>query len=368
MLPPSDSSRDLTRTVLGVLFIGALILSSAWILHPFLPALLWATTIVISTWSLLLKAQRRLGQRRSLATLVMTLALLLVVLIPLSLALGALIGSMDDIVAKAHSLDSITIPPPPDWVARIPVHGPKLSAEWQQLSAEGFGAISSKLMPYARDFLQWLAGRIGGVGAMLLQFLITIIISGVLYLNGETAARGVRKFAYRLAGSHGERAAILAANTVRGVAKAVILTAIIQSVIAGIGFLLASVPGAGLLTAAVLICSIAQLGPVLVMLPALVWKFYNGETTAGIILVVFLVVLFAIDNILRPFLMRQGGDLPILLIIAGVIGGIVGFGIMGIFVGPVVLAVTYVLLRNWVESQPEGEKDPASINSAATAV
>ena len=340
MLRHFDSSRDLTRTVLGVGCIAALILSSAWILSPFLPALLWAATIVISTWPLLLRVHAGLGQRRGLATAVMAAGLLLIVLIPLGLSIGALIDSMNDVVAKVNSLDSITIPPPPDWVARIPVWGPKLSAEWQRLSAEGFASIAHKVMPYVGGFVQWLAGRVGGMGAMLLQFLLTVIIAAVLYLNGEAVARGVRMFAYRLAGAHGERAAIMAASTVRGVAKGVMVTAIVQSVIAGIGLVLAGVPGAGLLTAAVFVCSIAQLGPVLVMLPVVVWKFYGGHTMAGIILLIFLVALMVIDNFLRPYLIRQGADLPMLLIIAGVIGGMISFGVMGIFVGPVLLAVS----------------------------
>ena len=146
----------------------------------------------------------------------------------------------------------------------------------------------------------------------------------------------------------------------------VIVTAILQTIIAGAGLVIASIPGAGLLTAAILILSLAQLGPVLVMLPALVWKFHSGDSTGGFVLLAFTLVACTIDNFLRPLLIRQGTDLPILLIFAGVIGGIISFGVMGIFVGPVILAVTVVLLREWVDTQPEGEQAVTPTSQAAS--
>jgi predicted PurR-regulated permease PerM len=349
MQQDSSPSSDLTRTTLAVLCIGALTVSSAWILRPFLSALLWATMIVISTWTLLLSLQSRVGGRRGLATAFMTVALLLVLVIPLSLAVGALIGNIDSIIAKANSLQQRQLPPPPDWVARIPVQGPSLSAEWQRLSEEGPGSLSARITPYAGRALRWLAAQIGGVGGMILQFLLIVIISVILYLNGEIAARGVCRFAFRLAGANGEKAALLAAATIRGVATAVIVTAIVQTTIAGAGLVIASVPFAWLLAAVALIFNLAQLGPWLVMLPAVAWKFYNDDSFWGFILLAFTLVAGTIDNFLRPLLIRKGADLPLLLIFAGVIGGIIGFGFMGIFVGPVILAVTFVLLREWVK-------------------
>jgi predicted PurR-regulated permease PerM len=355
MQQDSVSRPDLTRTTLGVLFIGALIVSTAWILRPFLSALLWATMIVVSTWTVLLALQSRVGGRRGLATAIMTVALLLALLIPLGLAVGALIGNIDTVIAKANSLQQIQVPPPPAWVARLPVQGPTVFAEWQRLSEEPRG-LSARIAPYAGRVLRWLASRIGGVGGMILQFLLIVIISVILYLNGEIAAGGVRRFATRLAGANGERAAILAAATIRGVAMAVIGTAIVQTTIAGAGLFIASIPNAGLLAAVALIFNLAQLGPWLVMLPAVAWKFYIGDSSWGFVLLAFTLLSGTIDNFVRPLLIRKGADLPLLLIFAGVIGGIISFGFMGIFVGPVILAVTFVLLRDWVNNQLEAEK------------
>lgn len=358
------SGRDLTSTTLGVLFIGALTVSSLWIARPFLTALLWATMIVISTWTLMLALQAKLGGRRSLATAVMTVALLLVLVIPLGLAVGALIGNIDDIVAKANSLQTLQVPPPPAWVAGLPIKGPELSAEWQRLSEEGPGSLSARMTPYAGGALRWLAAQIGGVGGMILQFLLIVIISVILYMNGETAARGVRRFTTRLAGANGDRAAVLAAATIRGVATAVIITAIVQTSIAGAGLVVASVPGAALLAAVALIFNLAQLGPWLVMVPAVAWKFYSGDSLWGFVLLAFTLVAGTIDNFIRPLLIRKGADLPLVLIFAGVIGGIISFGFMGIFIGPVILAVTFVLLRDWVNNQPEEGSEGLTSRSA----
>jgi predicted PurR-regulated permease PerM len=365
MMPQnSRSSDDLTRNMLAVLFIGALILSTAWIMRPFVSAMLWATMIVISTWPLMLNLQGRLGGKRGLATAVMTFALLLILLVPLTLSIGALIGNIDGVVAWAKALAQFRVPPPPYWVAHIPVEGPKLSADWQQLSQQGPGALSTRVVPYAGRFVGWFAKQMGSMGAMVGQFLLTVVICAILYSNGEAAASGIRRFASRLAGAHGVRAAILAAGTVRGVAIGVVATAVVQAIIAGIGLAVASVPAAALLTAACLILCLAQLGPVLVMLPVIIWKFYTGDILWGCVLLAFMLVAGTIDNFLRPILIRKGADLPLLLIFAGVIGGIVSFGIMGIFVGPVVLAVTYALLKEWVEDKPPTEEDQATVFAA----
>jgi len=359
------SANDLTRSTLVVLFLVALIFFSGWIMLPFLSATLWATMIVISTWSLLLRLQSKFGGRRGSAAAVMIVVLLLVLVIPLSLAVGLLIDKMDTIVAKVDSLQTLQLPPPPDWVVRIPIRGPALAAEWQQLAAEGPGSLAAHIASYGDHALRWFATRVGGIGSILLQFLLTVIISAILYLNGETAARGVRKFARRLAGPNGDRATLLAAATIRGVAMGVIVTAIVQTIVASAGLLIASVPGTGLLAAAIMMLCMAQLGPVLVMLPAVLWKFHSGDSMGGSILLAFTIVAGTIDNFLRPYLIRKGADLPLLIIFAGVIGGMIGVGVMGVFIGPVILAVTYALLREWVAIKPETNVEGVATSSVA---
>jgi predicted PurR-regulated permease PerM len=362
-----DSSSDVTRTTLGVLFIGALIVGTFWILAPFLSALLWATMIVISTWPLLTRLQARLWGKRSMATAVLTIVLLLVLVIPLSFSVGALVGNTDRIVAWVSSLKTLRIPPPPDWVVDIPIEGRRISAAWQRLASEGPSSLSASLSPNAGRFFSWFASRIGAVSVMVLQFLLTVIISAILYMHGESAARGVRNFGYRLAGPRGERAVLLAASSIRGVAMGVGLTALIQTLVAGIGLAVASVPGALLLSAAILILCLAQVGPALIVIPAVVWRFYTGETLLGYVLLAFSLVSLTLDNFLRPILIRKGANQPLILIFAGVIGGMITLGITGIFVGPAILAVTFDLVADWVGKRPEVPADASPGEASKTA-
>jgi predicted PurR-regulated permease PerM len=190
----------------------------------------------------------------------------------------------------------------------------------------------------------------------MLQFLLTVVIAAILYAQGETVREGVLSFARRLAGQQGEDVAVLAGKAVRGIVLGVVLTALIQVAIGGIGLFIAGVPAAALLTAVMAIPCLAQLGPILVLIPAVIWVYWSGQPTWGTVLLVFTVVAATIDNFIRPFLIRKGADLPILLIFAGVIGGLIAFGIIGLFIGPVVLAISYTLLKIWVSGDALGDE------------
>lgn len=339
---------DLTQITLGVLFILGLILASLWIVKPFLTALIWATMIVIATWPMLLNLQARLGGKRGPAAAVLTIGLLLVLIVPLTAAAGTIIAHVDDIQAWVTSLKEASIPPPPAWVAEMPMVGKTAAAQWQALAKEGSEGVFARIAPYAGRVVEWLAGTLGGLGGMVVQFLLIVVLAGVLYINGETAAEGVLAFSSRLAGERGIKAARLAAGSIRGVAMGVLVTALVQTCIAGAGLLICSVPAAMLLVSAILVLCLAQLGPTLIMIPAVIWKFHSGDAVWGSVLLVFALVSGSIDNFVRPVLIRRGADLPLLLIFAGVLGGMLSAGIMGIFVGPVILAVAHTLLKDWV--------------------
>jgi predicted PurR-regulated permease PerM len=350
----SPNQRDLTQTTLAVLFIGVLIAASFWIVRPFLSALIWATTVVVTTWPLMIQVQARLGGKRSLAVAVMTLSLLLLLLVPLSAAIVALVDNADRILDWSKWLNEARVPPPPDWVVGIPVVGVKLQQVWQQFVADGIHEFAAKLAPYASEITKWLASEVGGFGKLFLQFLLTVIIAAILYAGGESAASWIKRFGFRLAGEKGVNSVVLAGQAIRGVALGVVVTAVVQSVLGGIGLAIAGVPMAAVLTTLMFILCIAQLGPVLVLVPAVAWLYWTGDNVWGTVLLVWTLVVGTMDNVLRPYLIKKGADLPLLLIFAGVIGGLVSFGLVGIFVGPVVLAVTYTLLDAWVQ----GEKQP----------
>ena len=206
-----------------------------------------------------------------------------------------------------------------------------------------------KVTPYAADAGKWVLAQVGGLGGMLIQFLLVVTISAILFASGEDGARMARRFGRRLAGERGENAIILAGQAIRGVALGVGVTAIVQTVLGGIGLAVAGVPFASLLSAVMLMLCIAQVGPMLVLLPAVGWMYWTGDTGWATFLLVWSLVVGSLDNFLRPMLIKRGADLPLLLIFAGLIGGMLGFGLIGIFVGPVVLAVTYTLMLAWIE-------------------
>ncbi|HAM52632.1 MAG TPA: hypothetical protein DCP92_18750 [Nitrospiraceae bacterium] len=340
--------RDVPHITLAVLFIGVLIASSFWILRPFLISIIWAFLIVVATWPILLKLQTRLSNRRGLAVAVMTAALLLIVFIPLTLAVLSILNNAEDIAGRIRSLTALTISPPPQWLERIPLVGGRLSARWQEFAALTPEERSVMVAPYAGRALQWFLVQAGSIGMMMLNFLLTVIIAAIMFAKGEIAAAGILSFARRLAGGQGEEVAMLAAKAIRGVALAIVLTALIQTILGGTGLAVTGVPAAALLTAVMFMLCLAQIGPALVLVPAVIWLYVKGGALWGTVLLFFSILALAVDNIIRPLFIKKGAQLPLIMVFAGVIGGLVAFGIVGLFVGPVVLVVTYTLLKAWV--------------------
>ncbi len=353
-----NNSSELTRTTLAVLFIGILITACFWIMRPFLSSLLWATMIVIATWPFFIRLQKRRWGKRWLAVVVITILLLLILIVPICFAVLTILDQSDQIVGWFKSLSTVKIPPPPGWLEKIPVVGNSALEHWQKFAATSPEELSKHLAPYVTTLVAWFVSQAGNFSLLVLHFILSIGIAAVLYANGETAADGVRKFARRLAGQSGDEAAVLSAKAIRGVALGIVVTALVQSSLGGIGLFFAGVPAAVLLTAVMLMLCIAQVGPGLVLIPAAIWLFYSGQTLTGSVFAVWAILVCTIDNFLRPVLIRKGADLPLLLIITGVIGGLIGFGIIGLFIGPVILAVTFTLVRAWVA---KGENSTASV-------
>lgn len=348
--------QDLTRITLAVLFIGGMLVASFWVMRPFLPAIIWAMTLVIATWPLMLWVQRHVGDRRSLAALIMTLALLLILLVPFWLAVSAVVANTDQIGDLIRTVLSLRLPPPPPWLAEVPLVGARAAAAWQNLSAVSVDELTPKLAPYAGALAHWVVSAAGSLGEMFVHFLLTTLIAAIMYLGGEQAAATAFRFGRRLAGDRGEMAVRLAGQAIRSVALGVVVTALAQSVLGGLGLLVVGVPFTPLLTALMFLLCLIQLGPSLVMVPAVVWMYYYGDMFGGTVLLVFTIVTATMDQFIRPALIRRGADLPILLIIAGVLGGLVAFGMLGIFIGPTVLAVAYTLLNAWMAEGDQGSE------------
>lgn len=354
-----EARRDLPRTTIGVFFMVGLAAAALWILRPFVPAMLWATMIVIALWPVMLGLQARLWGKRWASVTVMTTGLLLAFVIPLSLAVAVVVEHTEDIGVWTRSLSEIRLPPAPAWVERVPVAGARVASAWNEAAATAPEELARKLEPHARSGARWLVGQVGSVGLLIVQFLLTVVIAAIMFARGETAAAGVIGFFRRLAGVHGERVVMLAGRAIRGVALGVIVTALVQSTLGGIGLVVAGIPFPGLLTAFMFVLAVAQIGPAPVLIGALIWMYWTSESAwAPTALLVYSVFVIAIDNVLRPILIQRGGDLPLLMVFAGVVGGLLSFGVIGIFLGPVVLAVVYTLLKAWVNAEPQYDQSP----------
>ncbi|HZR82979.1 MAG TPA: AI-2E family transporter YdiK [Candidatus Binatia bacterium] len=356
----AETAPDLTRSTLQLLFVGVLIAGTFWILEPFLVPLAWAATIAVSTWPVFLRVLSWSGGRRGIAVTFMTLTLMLVFVVPLYLAVTTILDNTGVVVEWSRSAATLVGPEPPSWIAGLPYVGPRTAARWREIAAGGPGDLSERLLPYARTLVAWFAGRVGGVGRMLLDFLLTVVIAAILYANGDTAAGFVDRFARRLAGVRGAEAAVLAAQAVRAVALGVVVTALLQSCLGGVGLAVAGIRFVAILTAIMFILGIAQIGPLPVLVPAIAWTYWASGGFWGTALLAWSVIVGLMDNVLRPVLIRRGAHLPLLLIFTGVIGGLIAFGVIGLFVGPVILAVAYTLLLAWMDDAPP----PASIDAS----
>ena len=343
-----DGRPDLARNTIGVLSIVTLVGLALWVLQPFLASTIWAALIVIATWPVMTSVQRWLWHSRGAATAVLTLALLLLLVVPLALVIATIAANADALVAWAATLNAFSIPAPPEWLTRVPVVGASLADGWQRLADSRLADLAASVAPYVAAVIVWLAGTLKGFALLTLQLLLTVAIAGVMYAKGEHGADALLKFGRRLAGDDGENVIRLAGQAIRAVALGVVLTACVQAALAGLGLVLAGVPFAPVLTALAFVLCIAQIGPLLVLGPSIAWLYWSGASSTGTVLLLWSLVVFPLDNVLRPILMTKGVKLPVLLMFSGVIGGLLAFGLIGIFVGPVVLAIVYTLLGAWI--------------------
>lgn len=358
MFPQSSPPHDLVRTVLSVLAIALLLVSTVWILKPFLLALVWAAMIAVASWPLLLQAQKRLHDSRKLAVLAMTAALLLAFIVPLTLAVMTILQNVDVMKDWIKALSAQGLPQPPTWVGNLPLVGEKALETWAHAAAAGPEGLSAQISGYAQTALVWFVSYAGNLGLIVVQCLLCLVLTAILYAKGEVAASAFRKFFFRLSGERGKEMVILAGRAIRAVAMGIVVTALIQSALGGLGLWIAGIPGVGILTALMFLLAISQIGVGPVLLAAVGWLLWKGSTIWAVALLIWGVVVGALDNIVRPILIKKGASLPLLLIMAGVIGGLMAFGVIGLFVGPMVLAVSYTLVNAWINEIGTDEVNP----------
>jgi predicted PurR-regulated permease PerM len=338
---------------LGWIVLVLLLLGCVWLLLPFVSALLWGTVLSVSSWPLYRRLVKLLGGRRTLAALVMALAMICVILLPFVI-IGATLGdNVKELTAASQRWVDAGPPAPPAWLAKVPGVGRQATEYWESLAAD-----SSKLLAVAKGFIEPVSGWLlrGGLalGRGLLQLALSILVACFLFRDGGKAAERLGAAVDRIAGERGHYLLQVAGDTVRGVVYGILGTALVQAVIAGIGFFIAGVPGAGVLALLTFFLSVVPVGPPLIWLPAALWLFHQGSTGWGIFMLIWGVGVSSVDNFVKPWLISQGSAMPFLLIFFGVIGGALAFGFIGVFIGPTLLAVGYRLVQEWAGGSHPG--------------
>ncbi len=351
---PQD--RDLPQKLFTLMFFILMTAASFWVIEPFILGFAWAGMVVIATWGLMLRIQKYLWGRRSLAVLVMTLIILLVFILPIALLISSVIDNIGPVVSWATS-GHIEIPKL-EWLSNVPLIGDKLAEYYHKMIAGGGSAMMAKIQPYVGQTTSFFVAQAGHFGRIVVHLALMLLFSALLYWRGERVGQGIRHFAYRLAGRRGDAVVLLAGQAIRAVALGVVVTALIQGVVGGVGLAICGIPYATILTVVMIFCCLIQIGPLLVLIPAIIWLYWSGDTTWGTVLLVWSCVVGTMDSFVRPMLIRLGADLPMLIILSGVIGGLISFGMIGLFIGPVVLAVSYRLVSVWMHEAPEPHDDP----------
>jgi predicted PurR-regulated permease PerM len=344
--------------LLVVLAVGCLT-----VLRPFLSALLWALILSFSSWPLYAWLVRRLNGRRSLAAFLMTLLVAAVFILPLAAA-GA---GLADSVAKVGSMVAVLLrqgpPGPPVWVAQLPIIGPQVAERWIELERLGAG-WTAELQPYLDTALDWLLSLGVRMGEAILQVSLGVLAAFFFFRDGAEGTRRLGAAVERLGGLRAQRLLAVAASTVRSVVYGVIGTALAQATLQALGLWLAGVPAAFFLGFLTFFLSFVPLGPPLVWLSGAAWLLYNSALGWGLFLLGWgVLVVSGVDNVLRPYLISRGSKLPLLLVFFGVLGGLLAFGFLGIFLGPTLLGLGYVLFQEWT-SAPRAVTSEAGAEAA----
>jgi predicted PurR-regulated permease PerM len=341
-----DSQERIEQIVVIALLV-LLAIGCLTVLRPFLSALLWALILSFSSWPLYAWLVRRLKGRRTLAASLMTLLVAAIFMLPLAAAGTGLADS----VAKVGGMIAVLLregpPGPPAWVAELPIVGTQLTERWLELERLGAG-WTAELQPYLEVGLNWLLSLGVRLGEAILQVSMSVLAAFFFFRDGAEGARRLDAAVKRLAGNRAQQLLAVAGGTVRSVVYGVIGTALAQATLQGLGLWLAGVPVAFFLGFLTFFLSFVPLGPPLVWLPAAVWLLYNGAIGWGIFLIGWgFFVVSGVDNVLRPYLISRGSRLPLILMFFGVLGGLMAFGFLGVFLGPTLLTIGYVLLQEW---------------------
>jgi predicted PurR-regulated permease PerM len=341
---------DRIKQVAVIVVLALLVIGCFVVLRPFLAAILWGLIICLSTWPAYQWLQHRLGDQPGLAATLMTLLLAAAFLVPLVIVGAGLAENATSLFERVTLALKEGPPDPPAWLNGLPLVGPSLQAFWVELTQGGEGVVA-KLMSYAGPVKDWLLTVGTSLGQGILELSLSVITAFFIYRDGAAGVQQLKTVLVRLTGDRAQPLLDVVGGTMKGVIYGIIGSALAQGILAGFGFWLAGVPGALFLGVVTAFLSVLPGGPLLLWGPAAVWLFYKGAMWWGIFIVVWgLFVVGGVDNLIKPYFISRGSDLPLILIFLGVLGGVLAFGFLGVFLGPTLLAVGYTLLREWTQT------------------
>jgi predicted PurR-regulated permease PerM len=344
----SRSGEDLIQLAIRLGLLAFLIYWTFVLIRPFVPILAWSIVLAVALHPVFNLLSRLLGGRPRLAAAILTVINLGIVIGPATwIGLSAVEGVKE--IAEDLGAGNLMVPSPPQGAKDWPLIGPQLYELWNQASLNIRAALR-EVAPHLKPLAATMLGLAGNAGLGTLKFLLSVALAGFLFPYGSQLAAAGRGFLYRIVPEQSEHFLELAGATIRAVSQGVIGVAIIQSLLAGLGFKLAGIPGAGLLAFAVMILAIVQIGAAIVLVPVIVWIWMDKDFTTALLLTVFLCIVGVLDNILKPLVMGRGLTTPTLVIFVGVIGGTLAHGIVGLFIGPIILSVAWELTVAWIRT------------------
>ncbi|MFL6734686.1 MAG: AI-2E family transporter [Sphingomicrobium sp.] len=361
--PPGPTVGRLVEILLPLLLLGALISLCVQLLVPFVGLLLWTIILAVCFYPVHRRLMRRGMSGRMSATIIGT-ALGTIILVPTAIAATSAASSVPKLIARLDGSDP-NIPAPPPRLQELPVVGPKLHAAWTQASTD-LPAFTAQFGPQLTSFTRWLLGAAGGMFGAVLALLLAVIFASIVLAYSDRTREFISSLFARLTGNRarGDHYVTVIGATVRSVANGVIGVAFVQALLCGIGFFVIGMPGAGLLSLAAMVFGLLQVPVILITLPAIIWAFSAKATTVAVIFLIWEVVSGLSDAVLKPMMIGHGLEVPMPIILLGVIGGVIAYGLVGLFIGAVLLAVGYVLFREWVDDPATGGKAGVTLQAA----
>ena len=334
------------RLLIQILLL-ALLGAGLWVMAPFISALLWGAILAFASWPLMRFLTRVLGGRETLAAGLLTSAWILIVALPLVWLGFNLADHIRDATLFVRDVQVDGLPDAPVWLIDIPLVGERMASWWSSLDQQG-AALLASVKPYLGQVGNWLLARSAQIGSGVLELTLSLVFVFFFYRDGPRLSAFVLRLLHRLTGERAEYYLNLVAGTVQRVVNGVIGTAAAQALLALIGFLIAGVPGAIVLGLVTFMLSLIPMGPPLAWLPVTGWLVWKGEYGMAIFMGIWgTFVISGVDNVLKPYLISRGGDLPLVVVLLGVFGGLIAFGFIGLFIGPTLLAIGYSLLLDW---------------------